>query len=93
MGLVVFMCGRYRRQIQLRRHQGIAEEQALCSQHAKTGVASNEAEAVVDAVKEKRGSLDSRPELHGDHVPPYSRELEGSPGHPEGQWRFELPAS
>ena len=80
------MFGRYRRQIQRRKQQGIAE-QAWYSQQAKGGVASNDAEAV----KEKRGSSDSRPELHGEHVPPYSRELEGSPGLPEGEGRFELP--
>ncbi|KAG7006628.1 tripeptidyl-peptidase SED1 [Physcia stellaris] len=85
--LAIFIFGRYRRQLQRRKQQGIAE-QAWYSQQAKSGVASNDAEAVV---KEKRGSSDSRPELHGEHVPPYSRELEGSPGLPEGEGRFELP--
>ena len=77
----MFMFGRYRR-----RHQGIVEKQDLYSQHAEAGVVSNETEVV----KEKRGSLDRRTELHGDHVPHYSRELEGSPGIPDGQW-VELP--
>lgn len=84
------MIARYRRQqIQQSRKQDedSKEEQTLYPQHTEIGTTNSETGALVGAVEEKGEVAGRKPELHGDHIPPYSLELEGSPSHQEGRWR------